>query len=392
MKPNHPHLSTTRLENVNLAAGEARFDLDGRPVNLTGDASAPSVAALHAFHQSALADYRTHRPQASSPGLFSRFKSWLGGIFGKSSSPEMSPASDKVDATLVTADALKVDAISRSRSSMATRQDPSSLRSAETSAASTFKSPSASPTPDLSRHSHATAEPNLHAAFADKEGVHLIWQPSAKKEPQSEVEFTCRLDSEVAGKLQDCYGQLAKLGYKVAGLEVLREPEASVRGLKVDAALVTAERSAAGSCRVPNEGRDLDPSSPAEAGSAATRIASTFKASAAPPAHARERPPTMVMSVSAGPAKETAKGNVLIAPDPLLLRALRAGADPAQPAEERLTFLRGTLGKNGLKITDVGLGEGKEHAPARWENATKWLEHQAEKNANLEIKTPEPSP
>jgi hypothetical protein len=110
-------------------------------------------------------------------------------------------------------------------------------------------------------------------------------------------------------------------------------------------------------------------------------------------AHApREKRPTVALEVSAGPAKEGGKGAVLVAPDPLLLRTLRAGADPALPAEERLTFLRGTLGKNGLKIVEVGLGEGKDHAPARWEDAAKWLERQAEKNAAPEARAVEPSP
>jgi len=337
MKPNHPPQSTTRLENVSLQAGGVRFDLDGRPVNLTGDAAAPSVTALHAFHQSALTDFRTRRSEASAPGLFSRLKSWLGGLFGKTDAAYRRVANEGRDLEI----------------------------------ASTFKSRQSHATADSSRHSPAfsgaVAEPSLHAAYADKEGVHLIWRPSPKKEPHQEVEFTCRLDSEVADRLQDCYGQLAKLGYKVTGLEVLREPEA-----KVDAALVAAERSA-------------DGSSPA--------IVKTAGGDACATSHREKRPPAMVLEVSAGPAKETGKGgNVLIAPDPLLLRALRAGADPERPAEERLTFLRGTLGKNGLKIIDVGLGEGKEHAPARWENATKWLEHQAEKNAVLEIKSPEPTP
>ena len=67
MKPNNPHLHTTRLENVDLTSGGARFDLDGRAINLTGEAGAPSVAALRSFYQSALADYHARPAQAAPP-------------------------------------------------------------------------------------------------------------------------------------------------------------------------------------------------------------------------------------------------------------------------------------------------------------------------------------
>jgi len=232
--------------------------------------------------------------------------------------------------------------------------------------------------------------PQLRATFADKDGVHLIWQPAARPEAGAEVEFTCRLDSEVADKLQDCYGQLAKLGYKVAGLELLRERAVRVGatpGKSGDGILPPAhdETRRDAASMLP----DPTPSEPASSLPDPTSLKPSEPRAARAP---REKRPTVALEVSVGPAKEAGKGAVLVAPDPLLLRTLRAGADPAQPAEERLTFLRGTLGKNGLKIVEVGLGEGKDHAPARWEDAAKWLERQAEKNAVPEAKVVEPSP
>jgi hypothetical protein len=89
-----------------------------------------------------------------------------------------------------------------------------------------------------------------------------------------------------------------------------------------------------------------------------------------------------VTEISHAPSQETAKEPApLLAAPGRILTALRAGMDPARPAEERLTYLRGTLGKNGLKIVEVGLGEGKDHAPSRWEDASQWLARQAEPEA-----------
>jgi len=80
---------------------------------------------------------------------------------------------------------------------------------------------------------------------------------------------------------------------------------------------------------------------------------------------------------------------MLAAPE-RLMRALQTAADPERPAGERLTFLRCSLGKEGLKIVDVGLGEGKEHGPARWEDAAKWLAGQPEPESPVKRKRPAP--
>ena len=81
------------------------------------------------------------------------------------------------------------------------------------------------------------APPVLQVIFADQDGVHVIWQLAAPlpahakdrdranlKEGSPKLEFTYSLDSSTARRLQDCYGQLAQLGYKIAGLDAVRTP------------------------------------------------------------------------------------------------------------------------------------------------------------------------
>ena len=78
--------------------------------------------------------------------------------------------------------------------------------------------------------------PLLQVVFADESGVHVVWHlPSAKSAPNAKdrgptdpkaapprLELTYGLDSAMAQRLQDCYGQLAQLGYKIAGLDAVR--------------------------------------------------------------------------------------------------------------------------------------------------------------------------
>jgi hypothetical protein len=107
----------------------------------------------------------------------------------------------------------------------------------------------------------------LQVIFADQDGVHVIWQLAAGRpgtnpkgrnpaDPKAEppkLEFTYNLDSAMAQRLQDCYGQLAQLGYKIAGLDGIRpapdktaderDPAKPVSA-KPEAPLVVAEKSA----------------------------------------------------------------------------------------------------------------------------------------------------
>jgi hypothetical protein len=81
------------------------------------------------------------------------------------------------------------------------------------------------------------------------------------------------------------------------------------------------------------------------------------------------------------PVDSAENTQILVAPE-RLLRSLRAAADPARPAEDRLTYLRCAMGKSGLKVVDVGLGEGKENSPGRWAEVSAWSAEQADKGPN----------
>jgi len=70
--------------------------------------------------------------------------------------------------------------------------------------------------------------------------------------------------------------------------------------------------------------------------------------------------------------------HVLVAPE-RALRALRAAADPGRPAEERLTYLRCLPTKAGVKVVTVGIGDGGDREPARWEEIAPWLARQQPK-------------
>jgi hypothetical protein len=189
MNPSLPNLHSTRLENLGIEPYGARFDLDGRTVQIRGDSRTPLVGALQAFHQAALDDYRARQPEPK-PGWFSRLKSWIGRLFAGPST-----GSGQVPST-------------------SSGQAPSTRPAAEP----LRRVPAAEPRPVA----ETATDPVLRAVYADKDGVHLVWQPHSGKSKAKEVATTSSLDSQLAQRLQDCYSHLAELGYKVAGLELLR--------------------------------------------------------------------------------------------------------------------------------------------------------------------------
>jgi hypothetical protein len=187
------------LENLGIEPYGARFDLDGRTVQIRGDSRTPLVGAFQAFHRAALEDYRARQPEPR-PGWFSRLRSWIGRILG----PRPSEAVREIAAAPPPARIAPVPAEPRPGAEL----------------------PRHVPAADARPVAARAEDPVLRAVFADKEGVHLIWQPEPGKSKGRAVALTCSLDSQLAQRLQDCYSHLAELGYKVAGLELLR-PEAS---------------------------------------------------------------------------------------------------------------------------------------------------------------------
>jgi len=194
MNPTHPNLNSTRLENLGIEPYGARFDLDGRTVQIRGDSRTPLVGALQAFHRVALEDYHARQP-AARPGFFSRLRSWFGRIFGERPAdavPKAAPAG--VPVVVAPAPA---------------RQPPEVV---------TQVPAAVEPRPAA----RGASDPVLRSVYADKDGVHLIWQPSSGGSRSRQIALTSSLDSQLAERLQDCYGHLAELGYKVAGLELVR--------------------------------------------------------------------------------------------------------------------------------------------------------------------------
>ena len=312
-------LRSSRLENVRLEPGQATLDLDGKPVTIGAESAAPSLTALRSFCDSARADLRSRPGMEDRPGWFGRLRTWIGGLFGRGR-PEIGEGRPSPPDRAVGGEPPHRPARRPAASEPGPQAEPSGRR--------------------------PTRDPRLQSVFADKEGVHLTWQTSAPNEPHTDAAFTCRLDSEVADKLQDCFGQLGKLGYKVTGLELLRAaPEKAAQAEAPVAPIV--------------------PVAPVVEGASHPRKAP----------HKEEK--GLTLEISTGPVPEGGKDRPVLAAPEKLLAALRGGTDAALPAEERLTSLRGTLGKGGLKITEVGFGGGKEQQPVRWEGAGQWLARQA---------------
>jgi hypothetical protein len=232
--PSSPHSS--RLENLSLGAQGAAFELDGSPVRLDSGGYAAPVASLQEFYHQALADFYqrsaeiTRQQAAARPPLLGRLFSWIGGLFGRGPSTAAGTSDPRP--------APPVIAVPPPRASA----EPA-RRAAE--ALTAFKSPEADRGAKPGLEASATPPPILQVVFADREGVHVIWQltpakpeaatrdPAGAKAAAPRLELTYRLDSTLAHKLQDCYGQLTQLGYKVAGLEAVQTaPEKPGAGKK----------------------------------------------------------------------------------------------------------------------------------------------------------------
>ena len=290
--------STTRLEFVSLEPERVVLGMDGRNESVTGPAA---VGAVHALNRAVLAELAARQGPAAAPGWFARLGTWLAALLGRGQAHQ------------------------------------------------------AQPSPPAKAPAHAAPAASSHpglppSAFADREGVHLVWRPATAGRDADPVSFTCRLDSEVADRLQECYGQLARLGYKVTGLEALHP----------DPAKAAAKEAVK------------------EAGVAETPAKAAGR---------RDRPVVMDLSHPSSPEKSR-EARLLTGPEELVA-AMRAGTDPARPSAERLTHLRGAMAKGGFRIAEVGFGEGGEAGPARWEAVEKWIAREAVPQPRHQ---PEPDP
>ncbi len=261
--PSSLPVRSTRLENLRLSADGAAFDLDGRSVQLAAEHYSAPVAAMQAFHQLALADYRARSAElsrlaaAERPSVFRRVLSWAGGFIGRliPGRHPAAPADPGARPIAITPEPPAETFVPRrAENAPAAREAARPPEAALPAAGSWAKAGPLPPPPAVGAGVAAlqTLEvsapaPTLHVAFADRDGVHVIWQLAAIRSDPGQsreaagaktaprLELTYGLDSAMGRRLQDCYGQLAQLGYKIAGLESVRpmpEKAALERGAK----------------------------------------------------------------------------------------------------------------------------------------------------------------
>lgn len=203
MQPVHSFPHSTKVENLSFGPHEASFDMEGRTVQLRDAGNSPSVAAFRAFYDLAAADYRA-RAAAVRPSWLSRLRNLVGRLFG-AAAPEAGVSRD--------ADPPHPPHLPAARPAPArAREKREHHEAAHAPAEASHRASRAAAAP--------SPQPILSAVFADEKGVHVIWQAPIRTQCKS-LEFTYALDSGVARRLQDCYGQLSQLGYKVVGLEIV---------------------------------------------------------------------------------------------------------------------------------------------------------------------------
>jgi hypothetical protein len=314
MPTNPPPPHSTRLENLSLDPQGAAFGLEGRPIRLNGDGYAAPVASMQELYHHALADYYqraaelSRQSAAQRPPLLSRLLSWVGRVFDRlRPAPSGGLAVPPIPPPAMPGAAAPSAGHSAAAAAHPPRETALVIPPLLTTVAPrTLTSPAApeksqAGKPDALRP-NGTA-PVLHVIFADQDGVHVIWQLAATKrdpgsksrdraEPkasQPRLELTYSLDSSMAQRLQDCYGQLAQLGYKITGLEAVRAaPEKSAQG---------------------KEATKPVPAAPAPKPAAETSVITAPPATEPPPPPRRARPKPDAPPVPTAPASA--------APEPL---------------------------------------------------------------------------
>ena len=272
--PSFPH--STRLENLSLDAQGAAFELEGRPIRLKAEGYAAPVASIQELYHHALADYYQRSAELSrqsavqKPPLLGRLLSWVGRVLARLMPEPRSamifppapppPPAPELRESPARAPRRESEPAQPSRETALEVTAPPNLVGPRAGRSPSFAEPESAPAfassktgrarkPDASHQ--GTMPPVLHVVFADHEGVHVIWQlaaagrkPNPKgrdaadpKASQSRLELTYSLDSSMAQRLQDCYGQLAQLGYKITGLEAVRAAPEKSSGKKEPARL-----------------------------------------------------------------------------------------------------------------------------------------------------------
>jgi hypothetical protein len=263
---------STRLENLHLGPHGAAFELDGHSVQLDGRGYAAPVAAFQEFYHQALADYyqrsaELNRPAPPRVPIIGRMFSWIGRMLGRLAPGAPGPG---VPAPIPAAGPLPMPP-SSSPKGLAARQ----VESAPSVSAGPL--PPSSPSKTFAKAvGSGPMPPLLHVVFADQTGVHIVWQlapaqsegdparpdKSGAKASPPRLELTYGLDSAIAQRLQDCYGQLAQLGYKIAGLDGIRstpEKKAVIQEARPVSPEPVANEKSAGEMPKPTEPRPKKP-------------------------------------------------------------------------------------------------------------------------------------
>ena len=398
---------STRLENFRLEGERVWLDLDGQPVELTGDDAAPAVQSFQAFYQTAQHAYQAVPDRsASSPAQapwWRRLRTWLaewvGGTRRSSAAVQEPSAIAKVSAATETS-ALGANRATSGAATVDTRpppvlasQSPHPSKTPTASAAPSAAPPVRSPTP----------VPLLRAAFADEKGVHLIWSHPAASGSKAETELIYGFDSPVAAGLQACYGQLAAIGHAVVDLGAW---QAAPTPAPSPAATTVPRAPTPGPSPTPA----TSPQTAASAASPAPAAAGPVPPSSVPVKSSAVKPGAEPSAadhryLKLSPQRSEMASRLVVIPaegDPrpevitgaeTFFNALHAAADAGVPEADRLTFLKCRPVKGELKVVELGFGRkaGAATEPARTESAAAWWK-QAQKLREAETTPPSPRP
>jgi hypothetical protein len=389
---------TSILEHLTVEETEARFLLDGDEVRIRGDAFTPALRALKGLYAEARAEIEAHEAAINGKtGVLPRIRSFGKRLFRGFGSKRI--FSDH------TADS----------------SQPAIFGNATSTAAQQTSAPTLATTSFSARLQPATSgipvgNAMIEAIFADRTGVRVIWgHPSSTaggiKEVGNPTALTFPLDSQMGRRLQACYAEFAKLGYKVVDLDALvgdarvdKSGENRGRQERAPSATKRREGQPQPDIRPPQpisatvdasqaQGKEQQRSSSPTNGKAPETSAQQAKSSpdtARPvpgdPTESETAPEYVIvrprLSSSDNPARALASAvekagdpEVLNTPE-WFLRALTAASDTGIEEKNRLIFLRCIRAKTGLEILDLGFGvkAGNDWEPERWEEATTWWE------------------
>lgn len=433
-----PAFQSTRLENLILAPDGVSFELEGRRVLLSAEEHPEDASAFQNFYAQVAGDLLARMaPPAqppSKPGWLARVRAWVGRWFHpqrkepSADPPLLSPSGPPAEAAPTSkpvrsaakaatpATAAKGRTVRSAPTGAVASRDtdpppPSPAQHAQAPAASQIRPPTvrkiekrAAPVPEPAGHGDA---PLLRAAYADASGVHLLWIVGIRGGAERETELIYPHDSEAGHLLQGCYEHLSRLGYPIKDLApwaTLPARESAAANAsptpspgQATPSMLRGPESPRGPSVAPNptppKNPPATPERPGPGGVPPLAADATVKPAPAsfvmklhPPSS--DHPGRAVVS----PTEDASNLQVLLAPE-RLVQALHTAAEPSRPEADRITYLRCTVARGGLKIAAVGLGVNPDApaTPARWEELDAWWSA-AQKRKDPEKDSAAPAP